>query len=115
MCPVRNVTYVSGRSINRYAVVARSEKQVNRAGASDLLISLVRAGASGDKAMLRTTVEALAAEERARQHNFLTDELDAENRRRGSSYYLCRAGRRRPTAREANRLSSRARHRSRWR
>lgn len=42
---------------------------------SDLLISLVRAGASGDKAMLRSTVEAMAAEERANKHPHLADKL----------------------------------------
>ena len=38
---------------------------------SDLLVSLVRAGASGDSKELTTTVEAIIAEERAKQHNIL--------------------------------------------
>lgn len=42
---------------------------------SDLLLSLVKAGATGDKAMLRSTVEALAADERAKRHNSLADQL----------------------------------------
>jgi SpoVK/Ycf46/Vps4 family AAA+-type ATPase len=42
---------------------------------SDLLISLVRAGASGDQPKLRTTVEALVADERAKSHNVLADRL----------------------------------------
>lgn len=42
---------------------------------SDLLISLVRAATSGDRTMLRTTVETLAAEERAQQHDALADRL----------------------------------------
>jgi AAA+ superfamily predicted ATPase len=42
---------------------------------SDLVISLVKAGASGDQNLLRTTVEALAAEERAKQHHQLADRL----------------------------------------
>lgn len=42
---------------------------------SDLLVSLVRAGASGDGKELTTTVEAIIAEERAKQHNVLADRL----------------------------------------
>src|SRR3984957_12680502 len=43
---------------------------------SDLLISLVRAGVSGDKPMLRSTVEALVADERAKSHHALADRLE---------------------------------------
>ncbi|OMI05310.1 AAA family ATPase, partial [Bradyrhizobium brasilense] len=43
---------------------------------SDLLISLVRAGAAGDKPMLRSTVEALVADERAKSHHALADRLE---------------------------------------
>ncbi len=42
---------------------------------SDLVINLVKAGATGDKNLLRTTVEALAAEERAKQHHQLAERL----------------------------------------
>lgn len=42
---------------------------------SDLLLSLVRAGAAGDKFMLRSTVEALMADERAKSHHSLADRL----------------------------------------
>jgi SpoVK/Ycf46/Vps4 family AAA+-type ATPase len=42
---------------------------------SDLLISLIRAGAAGDKSMLTSTVEALAAEEKSRSHHVLADRL----------------------------------------
>lgn len=42
---------------------------------SDLLVSLVRAGASGDGERLASTVEAIIAEERAKQHNVLADRL----------------------------------------
>jgi SpoVK/Ycf46/Vps4 family AAA+-type ATPase len=42
---------------------------------SDLLISLVRAATSGDRTMLRSTVETIAAEERAQQHEALADRL----------------------------------------
>ena len=38
---------------------------------SDLLVSLVRAGAAGDSMELATTVEATIAEEGAKQHNIL--------------------------------------------
>lgn len=43
---------------------------------SDLLISLVKAGVSGDARTLRRTVEAIVAEERAKQHNVLADRLE---------------------------------------
>jgi SpoVK/Ycf46/Vps4 family AAA+-type ATPase len=42
---------------------------------SDLIISLVRAGATGDKSMLRSTVEALMADERAKSHHIVADRL----------------------------------------
>lgn len=42
---------------------------------SDLLLSVVRAGASGDQAALRSSVEAIVAEERSKNHNVLADRL----------------------------------------
>ena len=42
---------------------------------SDLLVSLVTAGASGDRRLMRSTVEAIIAEERSKQHNVLADKL----------------------------------------
>ncbi|TCT27565.1 AAA family ATPase [Martelella mediterranea] len=42
---------------------------------SDLLLSIVRAGAEGDQTTLRATVEALVAEEKAKKHNVLADRL----------------------------------------
>lgn len=42
---------------------------------SDLLISLVRAGATGDKEKLKSTAEALMADERAKNHHILADRL----------------------------------------
>ena len=42
---------------------------------SDLLISLVRAGSSGDTARARSVTEAIIAEERAKRHNVLADRL----------------------------------------
>ena len=42
---------------------------------SDLLISLIRAGASGDKVAFRSTAEAIAAEERAKRHNDLAERV----------------------------------------
>lgn len=42
---------------------------------SDLLISLVRAGAAGDREMLKSTTEALVADERAKNHHVLADRL----------------------------------------
>ena len=42
---------------------------------SDLLVSLVQAGTAGDSKKLSATVEAIIAEERAKQHNILADRL----------------------------------------
>lgn len=42
---------------------------------SDLLLKLVKAGIIGDSTLFRKTVEAIAAEERAKQHNLLADKL----------------------------------------
>ena len=42
---------------------------------SDLLVSLVTAGAAGDLDMLTSTVEALGAEEKAKSHHVLADRL----------------------------------------
>jgi SpoVK/Ycf46/Vps4 family AAA+-type ATPase len=42
---------------------------------SDLLVSLVRAGATGDRSMFASTVEALVAEEKSRSHHVLADRL----------------------------------------
>src|SRR5262245_14708004 len=43
---------------------------------SDLLVSLVKSSASGDKQNFRRTVEAIVAEERAKQHNVVADRLE---------------------------------------
>ncbi|KHL25376.1 ATPase AAA [Croceibacterium mercuriale] len=42
---------------------------------SDLLVSLVRAGAAGDRDALRSTAEALAADERAKNHHIVADRI----------------------------------------
>lgn len=42
---------------------------------SDLLLSLVRAGSTGDKTLFRRSVEAIVSEERAKQHHVLADQL----------------------------------------
>lgn len=42
---------------------------------SDLLISLVRAAAAGDRETVRSTAEALAADERAKKHHILADRI----------------------------------------
>lgn len=42
---------------------------------SDLILSLVQASVAGDKTMLRSTVEALVADERAKSHHILADRL----------------------------------------
>jgi SpoVK/Ycf46/Vps4 family AAA+-type ATPase len=42
---------------------------------SDLLVSLVRAGVTGDRSAVASTVEAIVADERARSHHILADRL----------------------------------------
>lgn len=42
---------------------------------ADLLVNLVKAGSEGDQKLLRSTVEAMAAEERAKHHHQLADRL----------------------------------------
>lgn len=42
---------------------------------SDLLVSLVKAGTSGDRRLMKSTVEAIIAEERSKQHNVLAERL----------------------------------------
>lgn len=51
---------------------------------SDLLLNLVRAGTTGDQQLFRKTVEAIAAEEREKQHHILADRL-LENIRSNSN------------------------------
>jgi len=43
---------------------------------SDLLINLVRAGLQGDRSLFNRTVDAIIAEERAKQHNVLAEQLE---------------------------------------
>lgn len=43
---------------------------------ADLLVSLVRAGASGDRSKLRATVQAMVADERARSHHSVAERLE---------------------------------------
>jgi len=49
--------------------------KVSHMSRADLLVSLVKAGSQGDQQLLRTTVEAMVAEERAKQHFQLADRL----------------------------------------
>lgn len=52
---------------------------------SDLLLNLVRSGSKGDRSLFRRTVEAVIAEERAKQHNVLADRLDEALRDNGNN------------------------------
>jgi hypothetical protein len=49
---------------------------------SDLLIDLVRAGATGNQPLFRRAVEALIVEERAKQHHVLADRLEGHLKHR---------------------------------
>jgi predicted AAA+ superfamily ATPase len=51
---------------------------------ADLLLELVRAASRGDQPVVRKTVEAIVAEERAKQHNVLADRLVAQLQNNGS-------------------------------
>jgi SpoVK/Ycf46/Vps4 family AAA+-type ATPase len=52
---------------------------------ADLLLSLVKAASSGDQAMVRKTVEAMAAEERSKNHSVLAEQLEKQVYRNGST------------------------------
>lgn len=58
----------------------------------DLLLTLVRAGMSGDRALLRSTVEAIAAEERAAKHNTLADRLSQTLKVNGAAAHTAANG-----------------------
>lgn len=45
---------------------------------SDLLVNLVKAGVGADRSLWRKTVEAIIAEERAKQHHVLADRIEKE-------------------------------------
>jgi SpoVK/Ycf46/Vps4 family AAA+-type ATPase len=50
---------------------------------SDLLLSLVKAGMQSDRSLFRRTVDAIIAEERAKQHHVLAEQLDETVRKNG--------------------------------
>lgn len=52
---------------------------------ADLLLDIVKAGAEGNQELFRKTLEALIAEEKAKQHNVLADQLAAHLRINGSA------------------------------
>ena len=51
---------------------------------ADLIVNLVRAGTQGDQGLFRSTVEAMAAEERAKHHYQLAERLE-ENLREANT------------------------------
>ena len=57
---------------------SESPERPNPMARSDLLLSMVKAGASGDQGLFRRATEALIAEERGKQHLVLAQRLDAE-------------------------------------
>ncbi len=52
---------------------------------ADLLLNLVRTGSRGDQAAFRRTVDALIAEERAKQHHVLAEQLKDSLRQNGTN------------------------------
>lgn len=65
---------------------------------SDLLLSVVRAGVQGDRALLHRAVEALVAEERAKQHHALAEQLEATLRHNGTTNGLYAPASRAPSS-----------------
>lgn len=63
---------VSGQAFSVKPTSLQHGEHMSRA---DLLVSLVKAGSEGDQRLLRSTVEAMAAEERAKSHHQLADRL----------------------------------------
>jgi AAA+ superfamily predicted ATPase len=55
---------------------------------SDLLVTLVHAATNGDKALVRKTVEAIAAEERAKKHLVLAEQLERQLHANGNGSRL---------------------------
>lgn len=51
---------------------------------ADLVISLVKAANAGDRALMKKTVEAMAAEERVKHHTVLAEQLEAQIRPNGT-------------------------------
>lgn len=52
---------------------------------SDLLVSLVKAGTVGDRRLFRSAAEAIIAEERAKRHNVLADQLSSAIQMNGTA------------------------------
>lgn len=67
------LTEPNRQSAQKMATKTAGKKR--RMARSDLLVALVKAGASGDRNLARTSAEALIADERAKQHNVLADRL----------------------------------------
>ena len=61
----------------RPTVQQKPVEKKRRMARSDLLVALVRAGATGDRHLARTSAEALIADEKAKQHTVLADRLTA--------------------------------------
>ena len=59
-------------------VGARRPLKARDMARSDLLVTLVHAATNGDKALVRKTVEAIAAEERAKKHLVLAEQLERQ-------------------------------------
>jgi len=65
----------SRRAPKLQAKPASPAKKKKRMARSDLLVALVKAGATGDRHLARTSAEALIADEKAKQHHVLADRL----------------------------------------
>ena len=62
--------------VNHFVVYTEAkEVDVGEMARNDLILTLVRAGVAGDNALLRSTVDTLAAEERAKKNTTMADRL----------------------------------------
>src|SRR5216684_616402 len=55
---------------------------------SDLIVALVKGGTTGDRNLVRTSAEAIIADERAKQHNILADRLVGALRANGNGVHF---------------------------
>lgn len=67
---------MSGQSWQPNGILVHCTDQRHHMPRADLIVNLVRAGTQGDQRTFRSTVEAIAAEERAKRHTQLADRLE---------------------------------------
>ena len=86
----RGITYTSdARGAPRWKTALKVHPGAPEVMArSDLIVALVKGGATGDRNLVRTSAEAIIADERAKQHNILADRLVGALRANGSGVHF---------------------------